>query len=233
VTELAARWRGLAERYGLSAQARAQLERVVAHMADDRAAPTAAREPGRALDVHVADSLVALELEVVRGASAVADLGAGAGFPGLALAVALPEVRVSLVESAARKCAYLRGVTAVAGIANARVVHARAEDWLEGRERHDLVVARALATLPVVMEYAAPLLRLGGALVAWKGRRDPDEEERGARAAAALGLTPERVVRVEPFAGADHRHLHVYEKSAPTPQGFPRRPGRARARPLG
>src|SRR5439155_1324410 len=81
----------------------------------------------------------------------------------------------------------------------------------EGIGLHDLVTARALAALPVVAEYAAPLLRPGGFLVAWKGRRDGDEEERGATAAAQLGLAPRSVVPVSPFPGAEHRHLHVYE----------------------
>ena len=114
------------------------------------------------------------------------------------------------------------------------MVCARAEEWRAGSEAHDLVVARALAPQPVVLEYAAPLLRVGGRLVDWRGRRDGAEEERGARAAAELGLRPRRGASPsQPFAGAHSRHLHVFEKVGTTPPRFPRRPGMARKRPLG
>jgi 16S rRNA (guanine527-N7)-methyltransferase len=231
--ELAAGWEALAQRHGLREPAVAQLQRVLAHMAQDETAPTTAREERNALDVHVADSLVALELAAVRRARRIADLGAGAGFPGTALAAALSGARVALVESASRKCEYLGRMLAAAGISNATVVHARVEEWREGIGAHDLVVARAVASLPVICEYAAPLLEVGGSLVAWKGKRDSGEELFGQRAAQQLGLVPREVVRVAPFAGAQHRHLHVYEKTEPTPERFPRRPGRAASRPLG
>ena len=83
------------------------------------------------------------------------------------------------------------------------------------------------------MEYAAPLLRIGGGVVAWKGARDAAEEKAGARASVQLGMEPARVLAVEPFEGARNRHLHVFTKVEPTPERFPRRPGMARKRPLG
>jgi 16S rRNA (guanine527-N7)-methyltransferase len=119
------------------------------------------------------------------------------------------------------------------GIANTRVVCSRAEEWAEGIGANDLVVARALAPQPVVMEYAAPLLALDGYLVEWRGRRDPVEEAQAERAAVALGLIRLDVRHVVPFSDALDRHLHVFRKSAPTPDGFPRRPGLASRRPLG
>jgi 16S rRNA (guanine527-N7)-methyltransferase len=94
------------------------------------------------------------------------------------------------------------------------------------------VTARALAALPVVVEYAAPLLRVGGSLVAWKGRRNAGEEASAAAAAAALGMEPVGVAAVSPYPAARHRHLHVLRKVGPTPAGFPRRPGVAAKRPL-
>jgi 16S rRNA (guanine527-N7)-methyltransferase len=99
--------------------------------------------------------------------------------------------------------------------------------------RCDLVTARALASLPVVAEYAAPLLRLGGTLIVWRGRRDPADEAAGARAAALLGLESLPPVQVQPYSGAVNRHLHPMLKVAATPARFPRRPGIARKRPLG
>ena len=202
-------------------------------MLEDPAAPTTVCRFFKAADAHLADSLVALELDAVRSARTIADLGSGVGFPGLALAVALPGARVALVESAERRCAFLRRAVRAAGLDNAEVVHARAEQWAAGAGAQDLVTARALATLPVLVEYAAPLLELGGALVAWKGRRDPGEEAAGARAAAEVGLEPIEVRCVRPYTGARDRHLHVFGKVNETPPRFPRRPGMARKRPLG
>ena len=171
----------------------------------------------------------------LRHAGAIADVGAGAGFPGLALAAALPEARVDLIESAARKCAVIDRLATAAGLANARSVAERAEEWAagEGAEAYGAVAVRAVAPLAVLAEYAAPLLRIGGVLVAWKGSRDAAEEAAGARAAARLALEPMGTIRVEPFGGARERHLHAYAKVGVTPAGFPRRPGVARKRPLG
>jgi 16S rRNA (guanine527-N7)-methyltransferase len=95
------------------------------------------------------------------------------------------------------------------------------------------VTARALAPLAVLAEYAAPLLREGGVLVAWKGRRDAQEERDAAAAAEELGLAVEEIRPVRPYPEAEHRHLHLLRKVAPTPDRFPRRPGIARKRPLG
>lgn len=209
-----------------------QVESVLEALERDQHAPTAVRERPRAREAHFADSLVALELPVLRRAQQIADLGSGAGFPGVALAIALPGAHVSLIESQRRKCEFLERICAGAGIANASVVCARAEEWREGLACCDAVVARALAPQPVVLEYAAPLLRRGGTLIEWRGRRDSDAEEAAERAAQLLGLRRVEVRRVRPFKGALERHLHVFEKLAETPERFPRRAGIARKRPL-
>jgi len=222
----------LGRRWALDSGALATLGLIVELLAADPLAPSAVPADA-ALDVHVADSLSALALEQVTGARLIADLGSGAGFPGLVLAVALPQARVALVESVARKCEFIERVRSDAGVANAHVVHARAEQWPEGVGRHDLVTARALAPLGVVCEYAAPLLAIGGTLVAWKGAISPTEAQTAQRAAATLGLDSGVVVRSEPYAGSVAHHLHSFRKVAPTPPGFPRRPGVARKRPLG
>lgn len=175
-----------------------------------------------------------MQVPALAAARRIADLGAGAGFPGLALAVARPDAQVDLIEATARKCEVIDRLARAAEVPNARAIPQRAEDWArgEGREAYDAVTARALAPLAVIAEYAAPLLRQGGVLVAWKGSRDEDEERRGAAAAEQLGLSAPDVRRVEPFEGAANRHLHVFTKQGPTPEGFPRRPGMARKRPL-
>ena len=130
----------------------------------------------------------------------IADIGAGAGFPGLALAIALPDSEVRLVESQSRKCAVHRRAAAAAGVENARVVQRRIEEWSEGLGDNDVVVARALAPQPVVLEYAAPLLEIGGVLVDWRGRRNVDEETDAAVRGRAVGSAssgdpPYRAVR--------------------------------------
>jgi 16S rRNA (guanine527-N7)-methyltransferase len=223
----------LVARFGLASEAAPRLTALVTLLTEDPHAPTTLHDPLTAVRDHLADSLVALELREVRSASRIADLGSGAGMPGLPLAIALPSARVTLVESSGRKCAFLRCATEVCDLSNVEVVHARAEQWSAGIGQCDLVTARALSSLAVVAEYAAPLLADGGALVAWRGKRDPVGEAGAARAAAELGLRADAPVAVSPYAGALHRHLHLLVKMAPTPDRFPRRPGMARKRPLG
>src|SRR4051794_35829602 len=158
------RLRQLDERYALPAGAVERLERLLDLVAAEPSAITSVRDPARGVDVHVADSLVALDLGKVRSACRIADLGAGGGFPGLALAIALPEARVRLVESVGRKCAFLDTAARELELANVAVVNSRAEAWADGLGAHDAVTARAVASLPVLLEYAAPLLRPGGVL---------------------------------------------------------------------
>lgn len=203
------------------------LERLTA---DD--APTTVRAPARAVDVHVADALAGLEAPELRDAARVADLGAGAGVPALVLAAARPTMSVAAVESNARKCAFIEATAAAMGLRNLEVVNSRVEEWEAGRQACEAVTARALAPLAVLVEYAAPLLAPGGALVAYKAAPDSGEERDGDAAAAILGLSPARRLPVEPFPAAEYRRLYVYDRIGSLPSGFPRRPGIARKRPL-
>jgi 16S rRNA (guanine527-N7)-methyltransferase len=188
----------------------------------------------------VADSLSGLEVAELARARRIADIGAGAGFPGLALAVALPQAQVDLVESAGRKTALMDRLIQAGSVSNARSITTRAEELGAvpaaiggGREAYDAVTARAVGPLALLVEYGAPLLREGGVLVAWKGARDVDEEAAGAAAASQVGMAAAEVLSVRPFEASENRHLHVFRKISPTPPGFPRRPGMARKRPLG
>jgi 16S rRNA (guanine527-N7)-methyltransferase len=216
-----------------------QLESLLDALEAEPDPPTKLRRGEEAVDGHVADSLVALELGEVVGARAIADVGSGAGFPGLVLAIALPSARVDLIESQGRKTAVIDRLLQAARVTNARSVTARAEEWAAnpppfgGRESYDLVTARAVGSLAELAEYASPLLREGGALVAWKGARDSSEEEAAASAVGRLGMQVREPLRVQPFAGARDRHLHRLVKAGSTPEGIPRRPGMARKRPFG
>lgn len=232
VTVARPRLEALAAHHGLPEGAAARLDLLLELFATDPQAPTTVIKPAAGADVHIADSLVALELAVVRSAGRIADLGAGAGIPGLVLALALPDAEVSLVESVGKKCDFMARVANAMGLTNAVPRNTRAEDWPEGIGAHDLITARALAPLNALVEYAAPLLDDGGHLCAWKGARDEVEEADGAAAALATGMELVEVRRVQPWRGVDARHLHVFCKIAPTPDRFPRRAGMARKRPI-
>jgi 16S rRNA (guanine527-N7)-methyltransferase len=231
--EVVHRVEALADRYALPTGAAAGLGCLLTALVDDPLAPTSVRDPVRAVEDHLADSLVALELPAVRRAARGVDIGAGAGLPGLPLAVALPDTPFVLLESAARKCTFLAGVIEQCGLRNAAVVHARAEEWSAGLAAFDLATARAVAPPAVLLEYAAPLLSIGGVLVAWRGRRDPEAEVAAEAAADELGMEASGVLPVTPYPSAAHRHVHLWSKVRDTPNRFPRRPGMALKRPLG
>lgn len=198
----------------------------------DPLAPTTVHDPVLARDVHVADALAGLSVPAVAAAEAIADLGSGAGVPGLVLAAALPLARVRLVETVRRKAEWIEATAARCGLANAEAVWSRAEAWAEGRGACDVVTARALAALPVLCEYAAPLLRPGGTLVCWKGAVSSAEAADGRSAARLLGLSEPEVLSVTPYAGSERRTLWVFTRVGEVPERFPRRPGMATKRPL-
>jgi 16S rRNA (guanine527-N7)-methyltransferase len=220
---------------GLGPKAHAALQRVLELLAIERASVSSVTEPDRAWRVHVDDSLTGLEVPELREASKIADIGSGAGFPGLVLAVAIPQAEVELIESIGRKCEFIERAVGEAGIANAHVLNARSEDLGGGelREAYDVVTARAVGRLSTLAELASPLLKEAGVLVAWKGKRDEEEELQLAGAAEALAMSPETILSVGDRAGSRHRHLHVIRKTGPTPQNLPRKPGMAKKRPRG
>lgn len=209
--------------------------RLVEVLVEHPHAPTAISTAEDAWDRHVADSLSGLEVDELTGARLIADLGAGAGFPGLVLAAASPDASVELIEGSKRKCAVALELAEAAGITNVAAVSKRSEEWAagEGRERYEVVTARAVGSLAELCELGSPLLADDGVLVAWKGARDPAEERVAAAGAPLTAMVPDRVVPVTPFAGSRDRNLHVYRKSGRTPAGLPRRPGQAHKRPLG
>lgn len=218
----------------LDEDASKRLQIVLDLLAQERASVSSVVDK-RAWQVHVVDSLTGLEVRELREAGRIADIGAGAGFPGLVLAVALPRAQVDLIESVGRKCEFIRRAADEAGIPNAVVRNLRSEEWAgaEGREAYDVVTARAVGRLSTLAELASPLLKPNGVLVAWKGKRDADEERQLADASAALGVKAEQILDVGNRAGSEHRHLHVIRKVAPTPANLPRRPGMAKKRPRG
>ena len=176
---------------------------------------TSIRDRGEARRVHVDESLAALEV-VRRFDGPVVDVGSGGGAPGIPLAVALPQRPVTLLEANGRKCAFLREVTR--GLPNVTVVQGRAEE--QAADTFGVAVAKALAPPPVATEWCLPLVEVGGAAVLFVG---PTADATAVSSVSAkLGGGP-----AEQLPG-----LLVLPKLAPTPPGFPRRPGVARKRPL-
>lgn len=167
-----------------------------------------------------------------------ADLGTGGGIPGLPLAVALPTVRVTLIESVGRKCDFLEAAVATAGLGGRAVVkHARSERLTaagaSARESFVGVLARAVGPLATVVELAAPLLAPGGVLLVSTSAGTAEREEaRGEAAAAACGLAPRRVQSLT-RSPLRQSVCVIYVKTDPVPAWLPRREGRARSHPLG
>jgi 16S rRNA (guanine527-N7)-methyltransferase len=196
---------------------------------------TSIREPADIERFHFLDSLALLGLESVRTGCRLADLGSGAGLPALLLALALPRLQVTAVESLRKKCAFIDQAVTTMKLENVQVRCARAEEYGQdaGRGAHDVVVSRALAALPVVAEYSVPLLTRGGAMVAMKGEISNQERIQAQKALDILGAGRLESVKLEPFAGAENRWVHMATKERPTPAAFPRRPGTPAHRPLG
>jgi 16S rRNA (guanine527-N7)-methyltransferase len=165
----------------------------------------------------------------------VLDLGSGAGLPGLPLKIAAPDISLTLLEATARKAAFLREAVAELALKGVEVVTGRAEEVARQtgqREAYELVLARAVASLPTLLELALPLLCLGGLLAAPKGSRAGQEVARSERALAVLGGEVLSVARLT-VPGASHQPwLVLARKVAPTPEAYPRRPGIPLKRPL-
>jgi 16S rRNA (guanine527-N7)-methyltransferase len=214
------------------------VERYVALLleANRRLNLTRVVEPEPIARLHLLDALSALPLlDALPRSDRCLDLGSGGGVPGLVLALARPDRGWVLVDSVRKKADVLRGFVASLGLANVEVVAERAEILGRApahRERHDVVTARACAALPVLAEYALPLLARGGTLVAWKGPIADDELEAGRVAAAACGGRVPSVHRPGFAVLGDHSFV-VIEKDRPTPQRYPRRAGEPARRPLG
>ncbi|MFT4048509.1 MAG: 16S rRNA (guanine(527)-N(7))-methyltransferase RsmG [Solirubrobacterales bacterium] len=198
---------------------------------------TAITDAAQARDIHIADSLAGVDVAPVRDAARIVDIGSGAGFPGLVLAVALPETEVVLVDSVRKKMEAAAKIARELELENVECVWGRAEEIAElgspQRESFDVVTARALAQLNILLEYSNPLLATGGHLVAWKGAPERGELEAAAGTAAKLGFGEGELIETKPFSDSRTRHFYVAEKLSGTPQGYPRRPGMALKRPLG
>ena len=190
---------------------------------------------------HFLDSLSCLMAEEVRLALnrpdvRMIDVGAGAGFPGVPLKLICPGLRLTLLEATGKKVTFLQHVVERLGLRRVTTIKARAEELAHDpahREQYNLVLARAVAELPVVVEYMLPFCKIGGWMVAQKGEAGAAEAWRAESAITLLGGELRRVVPLELPGLPEDRSLVLVEKVGPTPSTYPRRPGIPAKRPLG
>ena len=187
---------------------------------------------------HLLDALSCYVVEDLCRGDSLIDVGTGGGLPGIPLGIARPELHVTLLEAVGKKASFLENARVKLGLPNLEVLHARAEDAgrkLGYKENFDIVVARALAALPVVVEYCAPFVRMGGTILAMKGQLPEEELTNGIAASRKLGveLRDVREVKYRTQLPQKERRLVVLDKVQETPDMFPRRVGLAKKRPLG
>ena len=184
---------------------------------------------------HIIDSLTAYDAALFDGARTLIDVGTGAGLPGIPLAVYAPHLTVTLLDSLNKRVRFLTEVTAAMGLQNVRCIHARAEEaarTAEHRAAYDIVVSRAVARLPVLLEYTLPFVRVGGTLLALKGRAYAEEQKEARRAAEVLGGGRITARPVHLPGLDDVRAILTVTKERQTPAIYPRGGGAPPRRPL-
>ena len=187
------------------------------------------------LDRHFMDSLTVLKTGLVPEDAQWIDVGTGAGFPGLPLALARQDIRMTLMDAQQKRLNFLQAVIEETGISNARIVHMRAEEGArnqEFREKFDIASARAVAPLNTLTEYLLPFVRIGGAALCWKGPALREELEAGRRAAHLLGGKLEMPAECR-IAGRNWEHMILpIRKTEKTAAAYPRKAGMPKAKPL-
>jgi 16S rRNA (guanine527-N7)-methyltransferase len=184
---------------------------------------------------HFLDSLSVILAGPISPGQRMIDVGTGAGFPGLPLRILHPQIELTLLEATAKKTKFLGHITSLLGLNNVRILTARAEEagQMEAhREKFDLVVARAVAQMPVLSEYLLPLCKVGGRCVALKGESAAAEVQRAENALRILGGRLEKIIPVELPQVAETHYLVIIQKTAATPPHYPRRPGMPAKRPI-
>ena len=184
---------------------------------------------------HIIDSLTAYDAALFDGARTLIDVGTGAGLPGIPLAVYAPHLTVTLLDSLNKRVRFLTEVTAAMGLQNVRCIHARAEEaarTAEHRAAYDIAVSRAVARLPVLLEYTLPFVRVGGTLLALKGRAYAEEQKEARRAAEVLGGGRITARPVHLPGLDDVRAILTVTKERQTPAAYPRGGGAPTRRPL-
>ena len=184
---------------------------------------------------HLVDSLTCLHAVSIKKDAAVLDVGAGAGFPGIPLAIYRPDLVLTMIEATEKRVKFLKKVISGLNLQGVEAFHARAEDFSRKRifrEKYDLVVSRAVAPLAVLAEYCLPPLRTQGSFIAMKGPHVKEEIKTAQNALAILGGIIKEIIKIELPGLGDKRKLVVINKIKATPDAYPRRSGIPAKKPL-
>ncbi|UCD42057.1 MAG: 16S rRNA (guanine(527)-N(7))-methyltransferase RsmG [Chloroflexota bacterium] len=203
---------------------------------NDRYNLTAIDNPKQIRVKHFLDSLSCILALRNTPTDHVVDVGTGAGFPGLPLKIICPTINMTLIESVGKKTAFCQHIIQTINLQNVNILQERAEilaSHPDMREKNDWAIARAVATLPVLVEYLLPLVRVGGFALAMKGESGPAEAQSAEQAIHILGGQIQQLIPVTLPSVEDERYLVVIEKTAATPERYPRRVGIPAKRPLG
>lgn len=196
---------------------------------------TAIDDPGKVRVKHFLDSLTCLLVMRDTPMERIVDVGSGAGFPGLPLKIVCPAIKLTLVESVGKKADFCCQVVKVLGLEGVDIIQERAERLgrdLDYREQYDWALARAVAKLPVLVEYLLPLVKVGGSALAMKGESAPAEAHAADNGITLLGGHFRQLVPITLPGVVDERYLVVVDKIAATPETYPRRVGVPAKRPL-
>jgi 16S rRNA (guanine527-N7)-methyltransferase len=156
------------------------------------------------------------------------DVGTGAGFPGIPLKICYPNMRLTLVESVGKKAEFCRHLAQTLSLDNVDVVNSRAEEigqMPSHREKYDIAVARAVANLPILVEYLLPLVKIGGLMLAQKGENGPVEVQTVEKSVKLLGGQIQQLREIQLPGVVENRYLIIIKKVAATPRQYPRRVG--------
>ena len=184
---------------------------------------------------HFLDSLASVKVWDFKNTDTVIDVGCGAGFPGIPLKIAFPNIRLVLLDSLNKRIRFLNQVVEELGLSEVKTIHGRAEDFArqkEYREQFDLVVSRAVANLSTLSEYCLPYVKVNGSFLAYKSGKIDEEVSAAQKAVKLLGGSPARVVKFQlPDTDLDRSFVMV-KKEKQTPQRFPRKAGMPGKEPL-
>ena len=196
---------------------------------------TAVDEPEMIRTKHFLDSLTCYQVMQDTPMERVIDLGTGAGFPGLPLKIIFPRMRLTLVDSVRKKTDFCQYIVDQLGLTEVEIIQDRAENIGQNaahREKYDWAVARAVAIMPILMEFLLPLAAIGGKVLAMKGENAPAETQNAENAIEILGGHIQKLLPISLPGVADQRYLVVVDKIAATPQRYPRRVGAPAKKPL-
>lgn len=196
---------------------------------------TSITDPDEVVIKHFFDSLTCLKVIKIPPGAKVVDVGTGAGFPGLPIKIVRPDIELVLIDSLAKRVAFLNNAVEYMGLGNVKVIHIRAEDYgrsKQGREKHDLAISRAVSRVSVLSELCLPLLRTGGIMLAMKGPAVLEEMAEATKAIEILGGGEVKLIEMKLPLSNDGRYIIVIKKIARTPEQYPRRAGLPAQKPI-